>query len=110
MEQGTVKWFNDAKGFGFLSRDNGEDVFVHHTAIKSQGFRTLQEGQRVEFTVTKGPGLASRERLGRLACPEGNRPTPLTLFKLRQKRTPRCETDADISRAAINKARLSEWS
>jgi cold shock protein len=55
MEQGTVKWFNDAKGFGFLSRDNGEDVFVHHTAIKSQGFRTLQEGQRVEFNVTKGP-------------------------------------------------------
>jgi len=55
MEQGTVKWFNDAKGFGFLSRESGEDIFVHHTAIKSQGFRTLQEGQRVEFTVTKGP-------------------------------------------------------
>jgi CspA family cold shock protein len=55
MEQGTVKWFNDAKGFGFLSRDNGEDVFVHHTAIQSNGFRTLQEGQRVQFNVTKGP-------------------------------------------------------
>src|ERR1700683_10711 len=55
MEQGTVKWFNDAKGFGFLSRANGEDVFVHHTAIQSNGFRSLQEGQRVQFNVTKGP-------------------------------------------------------
>jgi CspA family cold shock protein len=55
MEQGTVKWFNDAKGFGFLSRANGEDVFVHHTAIKSEGFRSLQEGQAVEFDVVKGP-------------------------------------------------------
>ena len=55
MEQGTVKWFNDAKGFGFISRASGEDVFVHHSAIQSEGFRTLQEGQRVEFRVTKGP-------------------------------------------------------
>jgi cold shock protein len=55
MEQGTVKWFNDAKGFGFLSRANGEDVFVHHTAIKSDGFRSLKEGQAVEFDVVKGP-------------------------------------------------------
>src|ERR1700739_3324054 len=55
MEQGTVKWFNDAKGFGFLSRANGEDVFVHHTAIQANGFRTLQEGQAVQFHVTKGP-------------------------------------------------------
>jgi CspA family cold shock protein len=55
METGTVKWFNDAKGFGFLSRENGEDVFVHHTAIQSNGFRSLQEGQRVQFNVTKGP-------------------------------------------------------
>jgi CspA family cold shock protein len=55
MEQGTVKWFNDSKGFGFLSRENGEDVFVHHTAIKSTGFRSLQEGQKVQFDVTKGP-------------------------------------------------------
>ena len=45
MEQGTVKWFNDAKGFGFLSRPNGEDVFVHFSAIQSAGFRSLQEGQ-----------------------------------------------------------------
>ena len=55
METGTVKWFNAAKGFGFLSRENGEDVFVHHTAIQANGFRSLQEGQKVQFTVTKGP-------------------------------------------------------
>ena len=55
MEQGTVKWFNDAKGFGFISRQNGGDVFVHFSAIQSNGFRSLQEGQAVEFNVTKGP-------------------------------------------------------
>ncbi len=55
MEQGTVKWFNDAKGFGFISREGGDDVFVHHTAIQAGGFRSLSEGQRVEFRVTKGP-------------------------------------------------------
>lgn len=54
MEQGTVKWFNDAKGFGFISRQNGEDVFVHFSAIQSNGFRSLQEGQAVQFNVTKG--------------------------------------------------------
>ena len=55
MEQGTVKWFNDAKGFGFLSRPNGEDVFVHFSAIQANGFRSLQEGQAVTFDVVKGP-------------------------------------------------------
>lgn len=55
VEQGTVKWFNDAKGFGFLSRVSGDDVFVHHTAIQGSGFRSLQEGQAVEFNVVKGP-------------------------------------------------------
>jgi CspA family cold shock protein len=55
MATGTVKWFNDAKGFGFISQESGEDVFVHHTAIQAQGFRTLAEGQKVEFDVTKGP-------------------------------------------------------
>ncbi|QSX78849.1 cold-shock protein [Agrilutibacter solisilvae] len=53
-ETGTVKWFNDAKGFGFISRENGEDVFVHFRSIQSQGFKSLQEGQKVTFTVTKG--------------------------------------------------------
>ncbi len=55
MEQGTVKWFNDAKGYGFISRQSGEDVFVHFSAIQAGGFRSLQEGQSVEFEVTKGP-------------------------------------------------------
>ena len=61
-ETGTVKWFNDAKGFGFIQRDAGDDVFVHHTAIQSEGFRTLAEGQRVEFTVEQGAkGLAAKD-------------------------------------------------
>jgi cold shock protein len=55
MEQGTVKWFNDAKGFGFISRQNGEDVFAHYSAITSSGFKSLQEGQAVQFNVIKGP-------------------------------------------------------
>jgi CspA family cold shock protein len=55
MEQGTVKWFNDAKGYGFISRQSGEDVFVHFSAIQSDGFRSLKEGQAVQFTVEKGP-------------------------------------------------------
>jgi CspA family cold shock protein len=55
MAQGTVKWFNDSKGFGFISQEGGEDVFVHHTAIQMDGFRSLAEGDRVEFDVVKGP-------------------------------------------------------
>ena len=55
MEQGSVKWFNDSKGYGFITRDSGGDVFVHHSAIQGGGFRSLQEGQRVQFDVTKGP-------------------------------------------------------
>ena len=54
-EVGTVKWFNDAKGFGFISRDNGPDVFVHFRAITGSGFKSLQEGQAVQFNVVKGP-------------------------------------------------------
>jgi cold shock protein len=54
MAQGTVKWFNPEKGFGFISRDDGDDVFVHHTAIVADGYRTLEEGQRVSFDVTQG--------------------------------------------------------
>ena len=52
---GTVKWFNGSKGYGFISREDGEDVFVHYSAIQSEGFRNLEEGQRVEFTVEQGP-------------------------------------------------------
>ena len=54
-ETGTVKWFNAAKGFGFIARENGEDVFVHFSAIQSSGFKSLQEGQAVQFEVVKGP-------------------------------------------------------
>jgi CspA family cold shock protein len=55
VETGTVKWFNDAKGFGFITREGGTDVFVHHTAIQSEGFRSLAEGDRVQFDVVQGP-------------------------------------------------------
>ncbi|HEY2807038.1 MAG TPA: cold-shock protein [Gemmatimonadales bacterium] len=55
MVQGKVKWFNDAKGFGFVQQDGGPDVFVHYTAIASEGFRSLAEGDRVEFEVKQGP-------------------------------------------------------
>ena len=53
--QGTVKWFNATKGYGFIARESGEDVFVHHSAIQAEGYRTLNEGQRVEFTLERGP-------------------------------------------------------
>lgn len=61
-EKGTVKWFNAAKGFGFIQRENGEDVFVHFSAINSSGYRTLDEGAQVEFTVKRGPkGLQAED-------------------------------------------------
>lgn len=53
-ETGTVKWFNDSKGFGFIARDEGDDVFVHFSGIRGEGFRSLDEGQKVEFTVVEG--------------------------------------------------------
>ena len=55
MAQGLVKWFNDAKGYGFITQEDGQDVFVHYSAIQGSGFRSLAEGDRVEFEVTKGP-------------------------------------------------------
>jgi CspA family cold shock protein len=54
-EQGTVKWFSDGRGYGFIAREMGTDVFVHHSDITDQGFRTLYEGQKVEFNVEQGP-------------------------------------------------------
>jgi CspA family cold shock protein len=66
MSEGTVKWFNDAKGFGFLSQDGGPDVFVHHSEIRSEGFRSLAEGDRVRFEVVqspKGPRAANVTRI-----------------------------------------------
>ncbi len=63
---GTVKWFNDQKGFGFIARDNGDDVFVHHSAITGGGFKSLSEGQRVEFKIVdgqKGPAAAEVVKL-----------------------------------------------
>ena len=55
MAEGTVKWFNDSKGFGFIEQDNGGDLFVHFSAIKTEGFKSLQEGARVQFDVVDGP-------------------------------------------------------
>ena len=55
MTKGTVKWFNESKGFGFLARDDGDDVFVHYSSIQSSGFKSLNEGQSVEFEVQDGP-------------------------------------------------------
>ena len=55
MITGQVKWFNNSKGFGFISRESGSDVFVHHTAILGDGYKSLEEGEKVQFEVTKGP-------------------------------------------------------
>jgi CspA family cold shock protein len=54
-EQGTVKWFSNNKGYGFISRETGDDVFVHHTAIEGAGFKSLNEGDKIEFEVARGP-------------------------------------------------------
>ncbi len=55
MAEGTIKWFNDSKGFGFIAREDGDDVFVHYSAIQGDGFRSLAEGDKVSFDITEGP-------------------------------------------------------
>jgi CspA family cold shock protein len=65
-EQGNVKWFNDSKGYGFIQRATGDDVFVHHSAIQAEGFKSLAEGEAVEFTVTKGPKGLQAENVTKL--------------------------------------------
>lgn len=65
-EQGTVKWFNDSKGFGFIQRATGEDVFVHFRAILGEGYRSLKEGQAVEFVVTEGDKGLQAEEISKL--------------------------------------------
>ncbi len=65
-EVGVVKWFNNDKGYGFIKRNSGEDVFVHHTAIQSQGYRTLNEGEKVEFDVKQGPKGLQAENVRRV--------------------------------------------
>jgi CspA family cold shock protein len=66
MEQGTVKWFNGEKGFGFIARETGEDVFVHYKSIVGEGFRELKEGDRVQFTVDRGPKGLRAESVSRV--------------------------------------------
>ena len=65
-EQGTVKWFNTSKGYGFIGRESGEDVFVHFSAIQGEGYRSLKEGERVSFDVTNGPKGLQAENVERV--------------------------------------------
>ena len=69
MATGTVKWFNDSKGFGFIEQPDGADVFVHYSAVQGDGFRSLSEGQSVEFDVTDGPKGLSAENVRPLEAP-----------------------------------------
>ena len=71
MSEGIVKWFNDSKGFGFIEQDGGNDVFVHHSSIHADGFKSLQEGVRVTFDVVDGPKGPSASNVVQISGPHG---------------------------------------
>ena len=75
MAKGTVKWFNESKGFGFLTKEDGGDVFVHYSAIQGDGFKTLGEGQAVSFDVVEGPKGPKAENVVKIKLNNGSRPS-----------------------------------